>query len=109
MRRLGKPAALHLLHLDRQKLSPEQLEQVDAVISNFNVLPNDVAARLHDDPHFLVDCLYVEDAMISQLALSRLEKVLGREVKFDSHLTDAERQGSQHAAQNLFPPSVAGK
>ena len=91
LQKIGKPAALYLLHLDRQKLSPEQREQVDAVISRFNVFPNDVAGRLHDDPQFLADCLYVEDPGTCKLALARLGKITGQTINFDVHLSGAER------------------
>lgn len=81
--RLGRGAAVYLIHMDRKSLSPEQILRIDEVIARYKPLPEARAAKLHDDLHFLVDCLDCDDAVVRKLALARLQKLTGKELEFD--------------------------
>jgi hypothetical protein len=100
---LGAPAAAVLRKLDRGKLSPEQNRAIDTLLARPGDAPaagaagrprlagtrpatgpttaaasvND-PARLADDRHFLLDCLYDDDPAIGKAAAERLAKLTGR-------------------------------
>ena len=61
LQKLGEPAAVYLMHADRKRLTLEQAMRVDLFLAPYRPLARDQAAKLRDDPDFLVDCLYVDN------------------------------------------------
>jgi hypothetical protein len=107
---LGRGAAVYLLHVDREKLTDEQKLRVDQVVSRYSAVPEEQAAKLHDDSGFLIDCLYCEDLQLRQLALRRLTKVTGKDVAFDLTVKDQAQVNAVNALrQQLFPAPTAAK
>jgi hypothetical protein len=95
---LGRDGAVYMLHMDRKALSPEQSLRLDEVIARYKPLPESRAAKLHDDPHFLADCLDCTDKTVRELALARLRKLSGRDIKFD---LDAKAEARVEAANDV--------
>jgi hypothetical protein len=92
LRELGPDAALVVYRMDRAGLSPEQNRQLDTVLSTYGFLPEADAVRLRNDVHFLLDCLYADDAEIRGIALKHLREVTKKSIEFDAG-PDAEARG----------------
>jgi hypothetical protein len=98
---LGAPAIALLRRLDRARLSPEQNRAIDTLLARPGAAaamapsapgtrpatgPSTAAAaaavndpaRLAGDRHFLLDCMYEDDAAIGKAAAVRLAKLTGR-------------------------------
>jgi hypothetical protein len=102
---LGRDGAVYMLHMDRKGLSPEQKKCLDEVVARFNPLPEPRANKLHDDLHFLADCLNCDDALVRKLALSRLCKLTGREIEFDLEAkAEARIEAANDVRALLFAP-----
>ena len=88
--KLGPPAVLAVLRLDRSLFSAEARTRLISFLAahgSSTLDPKDSA----NDPHFLVDCLDDEDAKVRSAAKAALEKLLERPVKFDVSLSGSER------------------
>ena len=106
LRQLGPDAALVIYRMDRAGLSPEQDRQLDTVLSTYGFLPEADAVQLRKDVHFLLDCLYTDDADIRTIALKHLRDVTGKPIAFDAG-PDAETRGKAIEAlrERLSPTS----
>ncbi|HEX4793050.1 MAG TPA: hypothetical protein VH370_04620 [Humisphaera sp.] len=105
--KLGKDAALYIMHMDRGNLSFEQRMWLDEVIAHYRTMPQAQVRRLHDDPHFLADCLDCDDLQIRQLALARLRRLTGKPLAaFDPKVKPDKRAAAVNdAREELFRPS----
>jgi hypothetical protein len=83
LEKLGEPAALTVMRMDRSKMSDEQTGRIDAFLAKFKLIPQDEVRRLRTDRDFLLDCLNSDDPAIRQAALASLRQVTGKEIKFD--------------------------
>ena len=81
--KLGEPAALTLMKLDRKSLSEEQRGRIDAFVAKFRPVPSEQAEAYRRDPDFLLDCLFAEDEGIRERALDQLRSVTGKPIEFD--------------------------
>lgn len=81
--KLGAPAAMILMRMDRPTLSEEQQTRIAALIAPYKPLPDDEAIKLRSDKFFLMDCLYCDDLQIRTWALAELHKVLNSPIAFD--------------------------
>lgn len=91
LQKLGRDAALVMMKMDRRPLSLEQNVRLDEVISRFEPLTHAEARRLSQDPSFLLDCLYGEDAIARKLALKRLQVISKMPIAFDLNAPDDAR------------------
>lgn len=78
LRDLGRDGAIAARRIDRGQLSDQQATLLDAAISAQPFVPPAEAAVRRRDPHFLLDCLYLEDPIVRSLALTHLRKVLSK-------------------------------
>lgn len=83
LEKIGRDGALALMRMSRGKLTAEQNVRIDEVISRFKPLHPVDAKRLADDPDFLLDCLYNDDATIARLAFQRLTHLTSQPIKLD--------------------------
>ena len=90
----GQGVALAILHMDRTGLSAEQNARLDMVLAPFQVLPAAQAAKLKEDPEFLLDCLYLRDEPVATAALDALRQVTRREIAVDLTADPAQRAGA---------------
>jgi len=88
--KLGPPAVLAVLRLDRSLVSAEANTRLMSFLAAHgnSTVASQAAAK---DPHFLVDCLDDDDAKVRAAAKAALEKMLDRPLKFDPSLTGAQR------------------
>ena len=108
--RMGEPAALYLMSIDRATLTGEQNARVDEFLHAYCPVPAQEARRLGADPDFLLDCLYSPDASLDQAALAHLQKAAAGHVTVDLTLTGAARAAAISAAhlklQETAPPNT---
>lgn len=83
LQQLGREGATLILKMDRGALSLEQNALLDDIVARFKPVSDAAAARLADDPNFLLDCLYGDDVTARILALARLKKVTGQAIDID--------------------------
>jgi hypothetical protein len=83
LEKLGQPAALALMKVDRNSLTDEQRGRVDAFVAQFKTVPPEKAEEYRRSRDFLLDCLFAEDEQIRARALEQLRKVTGRPIEFD--------------------------
>jgi len=104
---LGKDAALYIMHMDRGGLSLEQRMWLDQVIAHYRTMPQAQVRRLHDDLHYLADCLDCDDLQVRQLALARLRKISGKQLTgFDPGVKPDKRAAAVNdAREELFRPA----
>lgn len=88
---LGRDGASAIIRLDRHALSLEQNVRLDDVISHFRQMSPSAARRLENNPEFLLDCGYSEDATVRRLAVARLSHVLGHPVPLDPDAPETAR------------------
>src|SRR5665213_563740 len=105
LRKLGRDGAVAILRMDRRGLSPEQNARLDEVVSRFKPLSDAQARRLRDDPRFLLDCLYCDQATARRLALARLRQVTGKQIAFNLDADADDRMAAIGALSDaLFAP-----
>jgi hypothetical protein len=92
LEKLGQPAALALMKMDRNSLSDEQRGRVDAFLAQFKTVPPEEAEQYRHDRDFLLDCLFADDLAIRTRALEQLRKVTGKPIDFDVTLTDSQKR-----------------
>jgi hypothetical protein len=80
---LGWEGATFIAGLDRTGLSLEQNIRLDVVLSTFERMPRDQVGQLEDNPQFLLDCQYCDDAIVRRLASRRLSRLMGRPIDID--------------------------
>jgi len=85
LRNLGPDAALYLFHQDQSRLSTEQLSRSDVLMAAHRLLGHEQAARLGEDPEFLLDCVEGDDPAVRQAAVERLEKLTGKRPEIDAN------------------------
>jgi hypothetical protein len=88
--KLGEPAAMALMHADRKDWSIDRSTGVDTFLADYKALTPSQITELRDDPIFLLDCLYSEDAQTRSAAAQRLEGF--SHVSIDPNLTGAARE-----------------
>lgn len=101
---LGRDGASVIQRLDRQGLSPEQNVRLDDVVARFREVSPMSAARLENNPDFLLDCAYSQDATVRRLALTRLAHVLGHPIRLDPDAPeDARVEAVDHLRRQFHP------
>jgi hypothetical protein len=75
--RLGRDGATAITRLNRDHLSLEQNVRLDEILSRFRPLSAQEVKPVRNNPNFLLDCEYSEDATIRELAAARLAQILG--------------------------------
>ena len=104
---LGQDGATAVLRLDRRGLSLEQNIKLDQVIARFRKIRTSEARRLLDDPEFLLDCQYCDNATARRLAAERLTQILGSAVTVDPDAPPGARAEAVEKIRNhLHPPSA---
>lgn len=83
LRKLGPLAALSIYLMQRDGLTFEQNQRLDAIVAAHSFLSRAEAQRLRSDADFLLDCLYCEDATIRRLAGDHLAKLTKEKLPFD--------------------------
>ncbi len=81
-----------LAKVDRSKLSAEQNSQIDLVLASKGSAAPAELRQLSNDPLFLVDCLYVDDADLRTRAVKQLQEVTKLAVTFDNEATENARR-----------------
>jgi hypothetical protein len=107
LQKLGQPAALVLMRMDRKQLSDEQTGRIDAFLATFNVVPEAEVARLHQDRDFLLDCLYSEDEAIRTQALAELRKLTGQPIEFNLSADPEHRLAAINRLRESFGAAAA--
>jgi hypothetical protein len=83
LEKLGEPAALTIMHMDRSHFSDEQKSRLDAFLSRFKLISDAEVNRLRHESDFLLDCLNSDQPAIRQAALNMLRQVTGKPIAFD--------------------------
>ncbi|MDQ3439407.1 MAG: hypothetical protein M3478_03555 [Planctomycetota bacterium] len=91
LEQLGQPAALALMKRDRSKLSEEQLSRIETFLASYKPLSDDEAARMRNDPEFLLMALSSDEPDLATRALDRLREVAKQPIAFDGNATGAAR------------------
>lgn len=94
LQKLGQPAAILLMRMDRSKLSPEAQNGVETFLAPYMPMDPRDAEQRRNDPQFLLDTLYSDDAQLRKLAAEQLAKVTGRRLEFDPD-ADADKRREQ--------------
>jgi hypothetical protein len=89
--KLGRNGATAITHLNRSGLSLEQNVRLDAILWRFRPLPADDVKPLRNNPNFLLDCEYSEDATVRKLAAARLTQILGHRLDLNLDAPDSMR------------------
>jgi len=89
LEKLGEPAALVAMRMDRTGLSSEQNSRLDTFLSPYKPLNETDARKYATDVWFLIDCLYTDDQTIRDVAVKQLRGVTSRpiDLKTDSSPT----------------------
>jgi hypothetical protein len=103
--KLGRGAALVLLKMNRSGLSLEQNLRIDEVIARFKPLSDADAQALGNDPNFLLDCLYGDDATARKLALDRLQAIAHKPIAFEVNASEEVRVNCVNAIRQQFFPA----
>lgn len=103
---IGEPAALFLLSADRRTWMPEQKARTDKLLAEFFPLAPDQARVLGRDVNFLLDCLSSDDPDLRAATLKHLDRVLGRDVRFNSDQPTAGRLAAIAELREQLAPSA---
>jgi len=103
--KLGRDGAAAILRLDRTQLTVEQNARVDEVLSRFSPMPASELAALRNDPNFLLDCEYSDDATVRRLASDRLQQVSGRPAGIPVDGPDSVRADLIEKARTALAPA----
>lgn len=90
--KFGRDGATALAQFDRKGLSLEQNVRIDEVLSHFEPLPPAETKPLRQNPNFLLDCLYSDDATVRRLAATRLQKLLGHRLNLNLDAPEPMRE-----------------
>ena len=105
LQKIGEPAAVVLARADRSKFSPEQSSGADTFLASYLALSAADVARLHDNPDFLLDCLYSDDEQLRRLAVARLESLAGHKLGLDPAApSDVRTAAVERAREQLAAP-----
>ncbi|HEX3358990.1 MAG TPA: hypothetical protein VHS31_18570 [Tepidisphaeraceae bacterium] len=88
--KLGEPAAMALMHANRQNWSIDRSSGVDAFLASYKPMTPSQIAELRDNPIFLLDCLYSQDSQTRSAAAKKLEDL--SHIKIDPTLTGPARE-----------------
>jgi hypothetical protein len=108
LQKLGAPAALVVMKLDRAKFSAEQNIALDAFAAPYAPLSPSEVEKARNDPDFLIDCLMAEDGRIRSLAAQQLTKVLGHPIAgYEPDAPPRQRaEAAEKLREKLFPPTT---
>jgi hypothetical protein len=105
LRKLGPPAAVAMLQLDRTKLSAEQNSRLDEILTPYQQLDPAEADRLGEDTAFLLSAMDSQDAELRRVASSRLAKKVGGDLKYDPSASPEQRHDAvESLRRTLLPP-----
>lgn len=94
LKKLGQPAALVLMRIDRSTLSPQVRSSVDAILEPFVPLTAEEAGKSRDDVNFLLDALASEDPQLRGLVWNRLRELTQTTIDFDPNADATTRSQS---------------
>lgn len=107
LKKLGSPAAIVLMQLDRSHLSAEQNTRIEDILAPYAQLDHLQAARLAHDPGFLLSALDSDDLALRQNALTHLNAIAGHPVSFDLNANPTQRHAAVDALRHeLLPPAA---
>lgn len=107
--RLGRDGATAILRLDRRGLTLEQNIALDEVVSRFSPLPPGEVAPLRNNPNFLLDCEYCDDAVVRKLAIARLARLVGHPLDFNPDLPEGPRTDAIERIRRLLSNSATSR
>ena len=104
LNKLGEPAALALLRMDRTTLSPEQSSRVESFLAPYQPVSAADAKRLGGDVNFLLDCLFDRDPAAVHDAVERLKQVTKQPIDFDANsMVELRREAIAALRRKLTP------
>lgn len=109
LRNVGETAALYLMQMPRQNLTPEQIARIDKIESEYRPLTDAQAAQLRQDANFLLDCLMCQDANLRRSALDHLQRMLGRHIDVDTNRSPRELGAQVDALREQFAQSSVAR
>jgi hypothetical protein len=108
IKKLGFDGVIALMHLDKSKLSAEQVSRVEEILAEYQSLEAPKAKELAGRVDFLLDCLSSEDAPIRQTAAKHLGEKMNQRFEFDVAGPEGKRiaQLDVLRRQLLAPPAT---
>jgi hypothetical protein len=107
LRKMGQPAALYLMSIDRTKLTGEQSSRVDQFLHAYRPLGDDQVQVLRTDTSFLLDAMSTSDDALRAAVLQHLRKAVDRPIDFDLTLGATDRATAiAKLRQILIPPTT---
>jgi hypothetical protein len=103
---LGQPAALVLMKRDRKGLSEEQQARVETFLAPYKPLSDPDAAKMREDPEFLLVALSSDDAALAGRALEQLKQVARQPISFDLSTTGQARTEAIAALRAKLLPAT---
>jgi|GEM_PF-6502450 len=104
---LGADVGPLLRALDRSQLSEHQKLVLAEIVNSLNQLSVEELNRLRRDREFLIDCLYCEEADLTEKALAQLQVVVGKPVEFDNKLSGESRDKAIEALRAKLVPQAS--
>lgn len=105
LRALGPEGARAARTLDRSALSPNQNEQIDALLAPFSPLSPEQARTHADSPDYLLDVLDLDDLRLRTLAWSRLRELTSTRLPFSPDATPDTRAAQLAALRSTLLPT----
>jgi hypothetical protein len=110
LKSLGQPAVLVLLKMDRSHLNLQQSAELDSFLATSAPLVAGSSKQLAQDPNFLLDVLYSDDANLRAAAIKQLRERTGKSIELDPSLTaDARDQAIAKLRGEFVPTSQMAK
>jgi hypothetical protein len=104
LKSLGQPGVLVLLKMDRSRMSLQQSAEIDSFLATSAPLVASSSQQLAQDPNFLLDVLYSDDANLRAAAIQQLRERTGKSIELDPKLTaDAREQAIAKLRATLVP------
>jgi hypothetical protein len=104
---LGPDAVIRLMSMDRNRLTPEQIDRVDEICRHARAPSSAEVAKLRENLPFLLRCQLSEDRTIRMAALEVLQKAVGHDVKFDVDADFASRADRIAALAGQLAPTTS--
>lgn len=105
LKSLGQPAVLALLKMDRSRLSLQQSAEIDSYLATTAPLVAGSSQKLAQDPNFLLDVLYSDDANLRAAAIKQLRERTGKAIELDPSLNAEARERAIAKLRGQFAPT----
>lgn len=104
---LGRPAALALASLDRDKLSLQQRTEIANLLEQSLPVPEEELRGLGTNPSFVLDMLYTQDKALESAAKERLAKLTGKSITLPPTTSPSDRDAAiARLRDQLLPPTT---